>query len=184
MTLVREGRQYLEFEDEWAVVEWDKCDEYLQGIQSATPGVKASDVVAVKVAQRRSGSLLIAEFKDFTNPAIPPGQAAEAAAAATSDRLIDALVRKVIDSLSGATFSHDARQARSERLERWRSTVGIEELTILVLVCVEVPRSQAVAVPIWTKKLQNRLRWLGPRAQVVVTSSDRPFSGSGLTYRL
>lgn len=92
------------------------------------------------------------------------------------------IVRKVIDTLSGATFAHDAQRQRSVDLHGWRPALGRSTTTMLVLVCIEVPATQAVAALAWTKKLQQRLRWLGPAARVVVTTSARPFNGMGVAY--
>jgi hypothetical protein len=181
--VVSERRQHLELADEWDVLKWDDCEEFRGGVQRADVGVKAADIVAARMARRGAASLLVCEFKDFEHPDIPSEQRAGVALQALSDDLADALVRKVIDTLSGATFSHDKHDQRCHALSTWRAAAA-EDSDVLVLFCIEVPRSQALAVLAWTAKLKRRLRWLGPRALVLVTSSARPFSSADISYRV
>jgi len=147
-------------------------------------GVKAADVVAIHDAPRSQKTLLVAEFKDFDDPTMPMARRIKTAHAAVSDVVLRDIVRKVIDTLSGATFSHDAALQRCTELDGWRSSLGLRRTSLLVLVCVEIPRTQAIAHLAWTTDLQRRLRWLGPEARILVTTSARPFQGSGVRYRL
>lgn len=187
MTSVRERRQRLDLDPTWRVVKWDAAAEFSGSMDQAlhqlpSDGVKAADVVAVRVQPRRPRTILVAEFKDFANPTIPASRRAEKAMQATSDELMRDVVRKIIDTLSGATFAHDSQGTRSGELDEWRPALGRTSTSLLVLLCVEVPPSQAVAVLPWTKNIQRRLRWLGPNARVIVTSSARPFRGDGVAY--
>lgn len=72
--------------------------------------------------------------------------------------------------------------ARSSRA--WRPTLGSTTARLLVLFCIEVPATKATEVEFWTKRLQQRLDWLGPNANVIVTSSATPFRGAGIRYRV
>lgn len=184
MTTIVERRQKLVFDNSWRVVKWDQAQEYVTGLQPSLTrgGVKAGDVVGVRVLPRQPRTLLFAEFKDFSHPNIPAAQRHKAALAGVSETLLHDIVRKVIDSLAGATFAHDPADARCLELEDWRSALGRSTTMLFILVCVELPPSQALAALAWTKKLQQRLRWLGPRSKVIVTSGVRPFSGLGITY--
>jgi hypothetical protein len=185
MGTLRERRQSLDFDRGWLVVKWDDCDEFTHGIRTAfhqlEGGVSGADGVG---ARPGDGVGLIVEFKDYDHPDIPPSQRAAKAREAVSDKLVRLLVRKVIDTLCGATFSHDAADRRSAALRSWQSTIGSDASELLILFCIEVPRSQALAVLPWTKKLQQQLGWLGPRARVIVTSGDRPFAGAGVRYHV
>lgn len=190
MTSISERRQHLDFDTTWEAVKWDESDEFigsmdktLHNLASASP-VKAADAVAVRRAARVSPVVLVAEFKDFDFPNIPAEHRAQAARGANTEELMAALIRKVIDTLAGASFSHDSSDVRSAELQALTATLSDPNMKILVLFCIEVPRTQAVAVLPWTKKLQQRLRWLGPNAEVIVTTSARPFIGSGVTYRV
>jgi len=187
MTTLSEDRQHLDFDDDWIVVKWDERAEFTSGLRGSLQrrgdGVKGADVVGV--GGRGSAKVaLVAEFKDFDNPRIPAAQAADAARKATSTSLIDDLVRKVIDTLCGATFAHDASRRRGAELTPWRPAVATTTTQLLLLFCIEVPRTQAAAVGPWTKRLQQRLRWLGPNARVLVTSSTTPFTAAGVRYRV
>lgn len=186
MISIVEDRQRLDFDPSWRVVKWDETDEFINGLQAALHqlegGIKAADVVGVRSIPHRERTLLVAEFKDYDHPNVPVAQRRQNALAAVSDDLMQDIVRKVIDTLSGATFAHDAEQQRCVDLEGWRPALGRSTTTMLVLVCIEVPATQAVAALAWTKKLQQRLRWLGPRARVLVTTSARPFNGVGVAY--
>jgi hypothetical protein len=186
MKSVAERRQRLDFDASWRVLKWDEADEFIDGLQPSlhqlAGGIKAADVVGVRAIPRRARTLLIAEFKDFDHPNIPSEQRSQLALDAVSDELMQGIVRKVIDTLTGATFAHDARLQRCADLEGWRPALGRSTTTLLILLCIEVPASQSVAVLAWTKVLQQRLRWLGPRTRVVVTTSMRPFNGLGVTY--
>lgn len=113
---------------------------------------------------------------------MPRAQEEQAARAAVSDTLMGDVVRKVVDTLAGATFAHDSRGRRNADLDGWRPALGRSTTALLVLLCIEVPASQTVAALAWTKQLQRRLRWLGPRARVLVTTSQRPFNGVGISY--
>lgn len=191
-TRITEGRQHLEFDSSWQVVAWDATDEYdfLKSTfanLSATPprSVKGSDVVGVRPAVgSRRAVVAVAEFKDFDHPNIPPGQRLAAARHATSDKLMSDVIAKVIDTLVGASFGHDATRSRLAALDEWRRSLGDPHTQILVLVCVELPASQVLAAQAWATALKRRLRWLGGRASVSVTSSRSPFRGSGIRYRL
>ena len=183
MTVVQEDHQELRFDSAWTVIKWDEAPEFVGSFDRALhslpgEGVKASDVVAVRAPRGKTRTLLIAEFKDFDRPAISATEAERA----VSDELARRIVRKVIDTLCGVTFAHDARDARSPKLDSWRPSLARSTSSLLVLVCIEVPKSQAVAAGPWTKKLQQRLRWLGPNAQIVVTNSTRPFAADGIAY--
>lgn len=179
MTVVEERRQRLTFTSEWSVVKWDEAPEFVGRQQAAVAGTKAADAVG-----SRPGVIVVAEFKDFDHPRIPAGQRAAVARQAVSDVLLDAVSRKVVDTLCGATFSHAADDSRSSTLRAWRRELEGEGPALLVLVCVEVPRTQALATIAWTAKLKQRLHWLGPRARVVVTSRHSPFDGLGVRYEV
>ena len=188
---LKERRQQLHFSDDWAVVKWDKCPEFKQGIATAFDqlsgdGVKGADGIGVSLAASDTGSeiALVVEFKDYDHPDIPPRQRAQKAREAVSDELLQILVRKVIDTLCGATFSCDRQGSRSDLLAHWHTAIGSQTSRLLVLFCIEVPRTQAAAILPWTKKLQQRLHWLGPRANVIITSSSVPFSHAGVRYRV
>lgn len=190
-SLLRERRQELHFSDDWAVVKWDECAEFKEGIATAFDqlkgdGVKGADGVGVSLAAGRTGSqiALVVEFKDYAHPDIPEHQRAQRAREAVSDELLQTLVRKVIDTLCGATFASDRQGDRSDVLTRWHSAIGSQTSRLLVLFCIEVPRSQAVAILPWTTKLQQKLHWLGLRANVIITSSSVPFSQAGIRYRV
>jgi hypothetical protein len=155
-----------------------------RSLHQLADGVKAADAIAVRDVRYRPKLLLLAEFKDFDHPQIPPAQRAAAALSAVSDPLMRDVVRKVIDTLCGATFAHDSSQQRCVELTGWRPALGRPSTNLLILLCIEVPATQAVAALAWTKQLQRRLRWLGPNARVVVTNRARPFVGDGLTYRV
>lgn len=187
MTAIVEGRQRLDFDASWNVVKWDDADEFKGSMERALHqlsgnSVKAADVVAVRQRQGSSPTMLVAELKDFAHPEIPADRRAQHALQATSDRLMAAVVRKVIDTLCGASHSYGASDERSEELEAWRTALGASEYRLLILVCVEVPRTQLAAVLTWTKALQQRLRWLGPHASVLVTTSRTPFRAEGIEY--
>lgn len=187
MSTIPEGRQRLELDSTWRAFKWDQADEFVGSMEQALnhlpgDGIKGADVVGVRHTRGQSRVLLIGEFKDFANPTIPAWDRAKAASNATSDKVLRDIVRKVVDTLSGATFSHNAQSQRSADLDGWRLALAGRGTSVLILVCVEFPRSQAVAHLAWTKALQQRLRWLGPNARVIVTTSARPFQGSGLRY--
>lgn len=188
MTSIQEGRQHLHFDRSWMILKWDQSAEFIGSMDGAmhqlADGVKAVDVIGVREIRHRPRMLLIAEFKDFSHPDIPASKKAEVARSAISDQLMRNIVRKVIDSLSGATFAHDSDQRRCAELTSWRPALGRRTTTMLVLLCIEVPRSQSIAALAWTKQLQQRLRWLGPDTRVIVTSSARPFSGDGVRYEV
>lgn len=187
MTTISEGRQHLDFDNDWIVVKWDERAEFTTGLRGALQrkggGVKGADVVGIG-GPRGAKVALVAELKDFANPQIPDERAADVAAKAVSDELIDDLVRKVIDTLCGITFSHDRSHQRGPELAPWRPALVSTTTQLLVLFCIEVPQSQAAVVGPWTKRLQRRLRWLGPQARVLVTSSARPFPWDGIAYRI
>lgn len=188
MTTINEGRQALHFDSSWRVLKWDESDEFVGSMDRALhqlprDGVKAADVVGMRDIRHQPKMLLIVEFKDFDSPNIPRAQRGAVALAAVSDNLMRDIVRKVIDSLSGATFAHDSVHKRCTELNPWRPALGCVKTTMLVLLCIEVPKSQLIAALSWTKELQGRLRWLGPRSRVIVTSSSRPFQGDGITYQ-
>ena len=188
MTTIREGRQTLSFDTSWSVLKWDGSHEFVGSMDAALHqlggGVKAADVVGVRDIRRQAKLLLIAEFKDFEHPGIPTSRRAAAALAATSGDLMQNIVRKIVDTLSGATFAHDSSQQRCPELDSWRPALGRATTRMLVLVCVEMPESQGLAALPWTKELQRRLRWLGPNTRVIVSTSCRPFRGEGITYQV
>lgn len=180
-------RQRLTFDDTWQAVEWDLMPEYKGSMESAFHGlagrsVKACDAVGVRRAVGQTPILLAAEFKDFDQTHLPADKRLEVARKGVSDDVMQAVISKLIDTLAGATFSHDGDGHRSVELESWRSAVGLKSTRLLVLVCVELPRSQALAATIWTTEIKRRLHWLLPRASVIVTSSRAPFSGLGVVY--
>ncbi len=144
--------------------------------------VKAADVIAVRRGREVSPLLLVAEFKDYHRPQLPAAKQQVIAQQAMSKDVQASVVGKVIDSLAGATFAQDAHGGREATLERWRSTVGLRRVQLLVLLCVELPPSQALATSPWNTVLKRRLRWLHPSARVVVTSRQRSFAGLGVTY--
>ncbi len=187
MTTISAKRQRLTFDDTWQAVEWDLMPEYKGSMENAFYGlvgrsVKACDVVGVRRAPGHSPILLAAEFKDFDQTHLPADQRLAVARQGVSDEVMQAIISKLIDTLAGATFSHDRDGRRCAELERWRSAIGLKNTRLLVLVCVELPRTQQLAATIWTTELKRRLRWLLPRASVIVTSSRAPFSGAGVVY--
>ena len=188
MTTITEDRQRLHFDSSWVAFKWDEGHEFKGSMDGALhqlgTGVKAADVVAARSIRYQPKTLLVAEFKDFDHPNIPVPQRLQAAQAAVSDELMRDIIRKVIDTLTGATFAHDAGQQRCNELSGWRPALARATTSLLILVCVELPPSQAVSALAWTKALQQRFRWLGPNAQVIVTSSARPFQGQGVRYSL
>lgn len=144
-------------------------------------GVKAADVIGIR-GHPSTTTLLVAEFKDYINPAIPPHEMAQAAEKVASNQLLAELTRKVIDTLAGATFSHDGNDSRCVELNEWRPALARSTTKIFVLVCVEAP--DPLIANIWTKELQRRLRWLGPSATVLATSGTTRFEGAGISYRV
>lgn len=187
-TIIQEGRQQLEFDSAWKVLRWDISAEFTGSFEQALhqltgEGVKAADVAGARVERGQIRTLLVAEFKDFNHPGIPSRQQKTEAERGISDQLTRNVVRKVIDTLCGATFAHDVRDRRSPELDDWRPSLARSTTALLILVCVEVPKSQAAAAGPWTKRLQQRLRWLGPNAQVIVTNRFRAFQGDGISYR-
>lgn len=180
-------RQRLTFDDTWQAVAWDERPEFKGSMEAAFNGlsgrsVKACDAVAVRRVVGQTPILLVAEFKDFDQTHLPADKRLEVARQGVSDEVMQAIISKLIDTLAGAAFSHDRHGRRGAELERWRSAVGLKNTRLLVLVCVELPRSQQLAATIWTTELKRRLRWLLPRASVIVTSSRAPFSGVGVEY--
>jgi hypothetical protein len=180
MATIHEDRQRLDFDPTWAVSKWDIASEFTDGLGSATPGVKAADVVGVRASRPRA--VLVAEFKDFTNPRIPAHELAQASRKAESPALLDDLVKKVIDTLGGATFAHDGKNERKEALLAWRSAVARPTTKILILVCLEVPKPAIVNA--LSAALRQRLGWLGPNATVLVTAAVTPLVDLGISYRV
>jgi hypothetical protein len=184
VTQVNERRQVLQFDSSWTVIKWDEAPEFVGSFEGALhnlpgEGVKAADVAGVRTLSNQPRTLLVAEFKDFNRPG------PDAAKRSVSDDLARNVVRKVIDTLCAVTFSHDSSQQRSSSaLDEWTPSLGRTTTTLLVLICVEVPPSLAVAAGAWSKKLQQKLRWLGPNARVLVTNEFRPFEGDGITYEV
>lgn len=189
MTAVKEGRQQLAFDSAWRVVKWDEAQEFKGAMETAFHqlsgrSVKAVDVVAIRRTRGVTTVHLVAEFKDFDPPTASAGQRAAAARQALTSEMTRDIVAKVVDSLCGAAFSHDQANSRGAELQAWRSALSLKTAALLVLVCVELPPARKLAVVPWTTELKRRLRWLGPRAHVVVTSSINPYQGNGITYSL
>lgn len=189
MTTVTEGRQELTFDASWRALKWDESQEFKGSMEATFAGlsersVKAADVVGVRRGRGITPVALIAEFKDFDHPKIPAAQRAAAAQRGVSDEVMRDVIAKVVDSLCGAAFAHDTAGRRAQQLDGWRTALGLKTTSVLVLVCAELPITQAVAGVAWTAALKKRLRWLGPDAHIVVTSSSRPFRGEGLAYGL
>lgn len=189
MTVITERRQQLNFDNNWRAVKWDESPEFKGSYERALhelpgQGVKAADVVGVRRRSPTPPIILVGEFKDFDYPTIPPAQRQRVALQAVSDDLLSILVRKVIDTLSGASFAHDQQAARGRELRDLQRALGHARPSILVLFCVETPRTQSLAMLPWTKKLQQRLDWLGPNARVIVTSAQRPFDHLGVRYSI
>lgn len=183
MNVVSEDRQRVEFDATWSVCKWDFAAEFDGSMGAALhqlprDGVKAADIVGAR--NSADGTILVAELKDFTNPNIPPAHLAAAAEKAESKELAGDIVRKVIDTLAGATFSHDVRDRRCRELANWRSTLARSRTKILVLVFIEVAKPAVLTM--LSADLQARLRWLGPNSSVFVTGS--PFDAAGLAYRI
>lgn len=182
MTTIREQRQSLEFDSSWQVFKWDTSSEFVGSFEQTLhelpgEGAKAADVAGIRTLRGSPRTLVIAEFKDFNRPG------PEAIERAVSDDLARNIVRKVIDTLCAATFSHDSAGLRRKELTEWRPSLGRSTTNILILVCVEVPEVLSPAAGAWSKKLQQKLRWLGPNASVIVTNSSRPFVGDGIIYK-
>lgn len=189
MTTITEGRQQLSFDATWHVVKWDEADEFIGSMESSFASlqgrsVKAADAVGVRRVRGATPLLLVAELKDFDQKHLSPEQQAIVAAQGVSPEVMRDVIAKVIDSLCGAGFAHDTSGARLEALERWRGAVGLQTVAVVVLVCVELPVTQAVVAVTWTTELKRRLRWLGPRSHVFVTSGRAPFRGAGLAYSI
>lgn len=190
MTAIREDRQELSLDRTWQAVKWDEAAEFKGSMEvtfhALPPGrsVKAADVVAVRRRRGASPLLLIAEFKDFNRPNLPPNIRTTLAEQALTSELMRNVLAKVIDSLAGAAFAHDKSGTRSPELQAWHAAIGVRTVSLLVLICVEVPPSQAPTVLAWTTELKRRLRWLGSKSHVLVTSSLTPMSGTGITYKV
>jgi len=187
VTTIAAKRQRLTFDDTWQAVEWDLMPEYKGSMENAFHGlvgrsVKACDVVGVRRAAGHAPIILVAEFKDFDQTHLPADERLAVARQGVSDDVMQAIISKLIDTLAGATFSHDRDGRRCGELERWRSAVGLKNTRLLVLICVELARSEDPLATIWTTALKQRTRWLLPRASVIVTSSRAPFSGVGVEY--
>lgn len=182
---IQEDRQELEFNSAWSVCKWDVAPEFTDSLVSAMSGVagtgvKGADVVGAKT--KRPKAVVIAEFKDFTNPAIPAHARAQAAEKAESATLANDLVKKIIDTLTGATFSHDKTSTRKSALVAWRTALARPTTKLLVLVCIEV--SKPALVNMLELKLRSRLQWLGPNATILVTTAATPLEGLGISYRI
>ncbi len=188
MATITEGRQHLDFDATWGAFQWDLAEEFVGGMdkalhQLAGDGVKAADVVGVKGGDLSGSSiLLIAEFKDFAHPTIPVRDRAGVMLQAESAHLRRDIVRKIIDTLTGATFAHDSENNKRPELTRWRAAAAETPVRLLILVCVEL--SKPAVITMLNDELQRRLRWLGPHAMVLVTSSATPFSALGISYRV
>jgi hypothetical protein len=185
MPTLAEDRQYINYDSSWQLCQWDDCDEFTNGLREAlhgtsSDGVKGADFVGIR--KSRPQVVLVGEFKDFANPRIPSDQRSQAAKKAESSQLVGDLVRKVIDTLAGATFSHDNSGNRRPELGRWRPALPLSTTRLLVVVCIEVPKPAIVNMI--AAALTKRLRWLGPNATVLVTTAATPFTGLGLTYEL
>jgi hypothetical protein len=184
MTTISERRQHIDFDASWRVCKWDESSEFIGSMSSALNdlpgnGVKAADVIGIDDHPNRPRTILVAEFKDYDHPR------AETNRQATSSESIRDVVRKIIDTLAGVTFAHDTNDERRGELAGWRRALALSKTTVLVLVCVEAPSTQAaMVVNTWTTELQRRLRWLGPDAQILVTNSATPFRGQGIAYRV
>lgn len=188
MAMITEGRQRLEFDATWRALKWDSAKEFIGSMDGALhqlpgEGVKAADVVGVK-SRESSGTamLFIGEFKDFAHPAIPARQRTAVVLQAKSDKLQRDVVRKVIDTLAGATFAHDSGDIQRLELKRWRAATADATVRLLILLCVELPKPAVITM--LNGELRRRLRWLGPNATVLVTSSATPFSALGISYRI
>lgn len=189
MMTITEGRQKLTLDASWHAVKWDEALEFKGSMESTFAqlsgrSVKAVDVVGVRRGRGIATVLLVAEFKDFDRPHLPAAQAIAVARQGTSDEVMRDIIAKVIDSLCGAAFAHDVAGARVSELDHWRTALDLKTTGVLVLVCVELPASQAMSVLPWTTALKRRLRWLGPSARVIVTGARRPFRGDGLAYEV
>jgi hypothetical protein len=191
MSAIREDRQELSFDQSWQTLKWDQAVEFKGSMEKTFyeplqgRSVKAVDVVGAR--RRGVGApplLLVAEFKDFNRPNLPPNARTSAAQQALTNELMRDVLAKVVDSLCGVTFAHDPSGGRSTESEAWRATASLRTVSVLVLICVEVPPSQAPTINVWTTELRKRLRWLGPRSAVIVTSSLRPYAGNGISYSL
>jgi len=188
MPRITEKRQILDFDSSWTAIKWDESGEFVGSMERAlhqlNDGVKAADVIAVRDVRYRPKTLLLAEFKDYDHPNVPQQQQQQTALAAVSSNLMQNIVRKIIDTLSGVTFAHSSNDQRCDELASWRPALGQKSTLLIVLLCIEVPPSQSIVALAWTKELQRRLRWLGPNARVIVTNQNRPFQGDGFTYRV
>lgn len=190
MSRFSERRQHLDLAEDWEGLKWDDCDEFIKPYAASfaqtapEPGrsVKGADVVAVRRGRGRAPVLLVGEFKDFANPTIPQRERLEKAKQATSPQVMGDVIAKVIDTLCGASFAHDDRDGRSAELESWRRAVGAPAPRVVVLLAVELPSAAGPAALAWNTELKRRLRWLGPRATVVVTTASHPVSGYGMSY--
>jgi hypothetical protein len=189
MTEIIEGRQKLDFDTTWRVVKWDETGEYKGSMDfsfAGLPGrsVKAADAVGVRRVKGATPLLLIAELKDFDQKHLSPQKQARIAARGVTPEVMRDVIAKVIDSLCGAGFAHDASGMRAQPLERWRGAIGLQTVSVVILVCIELPLGQAVAAVTWTTEFKRRLRWLGPRSRIFVTSGRAPFDGAGLVYSI
>lgn len=189
MTTVYEQHQVLQFDSTWKVLKWDTAPEFVGSMRSAFSnlsvtnprGVKAADVVAARRGRGLTPLMLIAELKDFDHPDVPIAQQKAVAQQATSNEVMRDIIAKVIDSLCGATFAHDAVGGRCDELAAFQSALGKSTCRLLILYCVEIPKP--VAALAWNTALKQRLRWLGPRTTVIVTNRST-FTGNGIAYSI
>lgn len=188
MTSFLEGRQRLELTAEWQCLKWDEAPEYVGPLQGSfndlvvdrPRSVKAADLVAAAHGDDQATFLLVVELKDFASPGMSRNQQRIAAEKAKSDQLMSDVVAKVVDSLAGATFSHDKQDTRCGELDTWRAAVGDTDADIIVLLGIEVP-DRAFLTVLHTG-LKKRLRWIGPRASILVASA--PLRLRGVTYTI
>lgn len=192
MAEVVDDRQRLTFDDDvWHAVKWDDEPEFLGHLQSTfanltpakrTRGVKAADVTAVGSLNGRP-VILIGEFKDFDHPNASAAERAKVATDAATHQLLTDVLSKLLDTMAGRTFAFDDDRASPQRAS-WRAALGDPDVELLLLLCVELPRTQVLTALAWQKALQRRLRWVGSNARVLVTTSHRPFADLGVAYGL
>lgn len=157
-TTLTERRQHLELTDDWVAARWDETPEFVRGQQSALNNIPdAVDCKAVDAIGVHDGA--------GSSPVLLLAE------------LKDFDHPDIPDGLR-------AERDRSPGAQAFRKAVGAPGAALLVMLCIEGTRSQAVAAGPWTKDLQRRLRWLGPRARVVVTSRFTPFDELGIRYRV
>lgn len=145
-------------------------------------GVKAVDVLAARLVRGERTLLLAAEMKDFSDPAVPEQYRPDKARQALSDQVMGVVVRKVVDSLCGATYAHDSTGRRCRELRPWRTALSTADLAVFYF--VGLPNPASIESVTWTTELKKRLGWLVPFGTVFVITSNTTMPEIGLSYTM